>query len=93
MEKKLPEKKLPENKKYPLTEKEKEGLIKLLNHTEIMKWMLVKHQTSCYSESKATCLTKNDVKVSVKWGVDGQWHDKGSRTVDRSELFNLSFNK
>ena len=82
----MEKRKYPENPDCPLTDKEKEELSKNLDDLEAEYYHPFKHQSGGFSEATVYSVDEFDVKVEIKFGVDGRVTYTDDITIERSEI-------
>ena len=77
---------IPVNSECPLTDAEKDVLLKFLDHEEWKVYQRVKKLTSGYCNAEVVCYDELEIEIFVEWGVDGQWRDDDELIVNREFL-------
>lgn len=78
--------KFPENPDCPLSDKEKEELEINLADLEAEYYYPFKHQSGGFSEASVYSYDEFEVKVVIKFGVDGRVTYTDEITIERPEL-------
>ena len=82
----MEKRKYPENPDCPLTEKEKEELNENLSNLEAEYYHPFKHQSGGFSEATVYSVDEFEVKVEIKFGVDGRVTYTDDITIERQNI-------
>lgn len=77
---------IPKNPDCPLSKKEREQLVKHLDHIEWSYYLPYKWLSGGYAEVKVTEVDYDTITVSIKHGVEGDRHYTDEEIIERETL-------